>query len=426
MIRLGRLEIAWIILLLSTLSIGTLSATEAITGEVRQAQLLRGVAVLFVISLCVPNIKKAINGSGRSIYLGYGSALLFVYIAIACFSIAWTASFIVTAGKSLELVAALLVVSSIAAQPSPEKNLINLFKITIAFILSLLIIIALGYIINPDLFSRTIRMTGDSILSGGALAVSSNAISRYGAYIGLYFLAVLLFMPQKKTIAIALVIALILFGVSISILSHGRTGIAAMTVGAVVLFSLRKPLLGIISGLVLAPVSFMVFPEFWIDIIDFLRRGQTDEMVLGLSGRVDWWGAGLDAYREKWFTGYGYGIGSRVAFLSIGVMNVSGAHNGIIEVFLGIGLVGGVVWLALLLIFLWRSAVALIQLRNPPYMIASVPLLFATILSSGTGGWWSPELGLFFILIFIQDMHTKAIRRKQKINFDLHQASNGA
>lgn len=425
MIYLGRLEVAWIVLLLSTLSVDTLDAAGAIAGEMRQAQLLRGVAVIFVIGLCLPNIRRAMTGAGRSLYLGYGSLLLGGYVVVAIASVAWTASPIVTAGKSMELMAALLVVASIAAQHNPEQRLINLFKITIIFILSLLMIIGIGYMINPDLFSRTIRMTGDSILSGGSLAVSSNAISRYGAYVSLFFLAVLFFVPQKSRINVALISALILFGAFMSILSHGRTGLAAIAVGTVILLSLRKPSVGIFSILVLAPVSFMGFPEFWMEIMDFLRRGQTDEMVLGLSGRVDWWSAGLDAYRQQWFAGYGYGIGSRVAFLSIGITNVSGAHNGIIEVFLGVGLAGGLIWMTLFLLFYVRSAIALMQARNTPYFIASVPLLFATILSSGIGGWWSPELGLFFILIFLQDMHTKTMRRHKQISFVIRQPETG-
>jgi hypothetical protein len=419
MIYVGRLELAWIILLFSTLSVDTLSASEAIAGNLRIAQGLRFLAVVIAIALCIPNIQRAFSGSGRSISIGFGTSFFSIYIFVAILSILWTVSPIVTAGKSIELLTALLIVSSVTAQKNSEWRLLNLFNLTIIFMLVILITIFIGYTANPDLFTQTLRSTGNERLDAGFVPISSNAIARFGAYTSLFFLAVVLFFPPGQLRWRVSLWILVSFGVLMALMAHGRTGLAAIAVGSVLLVVLRKPVLGISLGIALSALSVLMIPSFWSGIAAFIMRGQTEEMFFGLTGRMNWWHHGMDAYMEHWLLGYGYGIGSRVAFVSIDMMEVASIHNGFLEVFLGVGLLGGVFWIVSLIILSWRSGTAIFFQTDIPRMIMIIPLLFATVLSSGIGGWWSIEVGLVIILLALQDYRARRIKKNPHLEQEI-------
>jgi O-antigen ligase len=153
-----------------------------------------------------------------------------------------------------------------------------------------------------------------------------------------------------------------------------------------------------ITGAVLiAGVVFLIATSFGGPITDYLYRGQTQQQVYSLNGRLGLWTYGLQQlhWPGRFLFGYGLG-GGRVIFSSFSTW-AGGAHSAWLELLLSLGVVGGVAAATLV------TTLAVRLFRSPPDgPLASrvLPILFIFVLTmSLTGsvfGAPGPEPGLGF------------------------------
>lgn len=405
-VLVGRLELAWLLVLLATLSVDTLSTDQVFSGALRQAQLVRFALLVTALVALLPNLQKWMRGQPEGLFWGRIGRLYAVFVVVAVLSTVWSAGRLATVGKSFELAVGLLIVLAVAAQPHAERYLRRLFFMTLLFMGVLLSIVLVGYLANPSLFQSYILLKRDWILSGGPIPIASNAISRFGAILGTVALAYLL-KRHRSLWERVLAASLVVYGTVFPLLAEGRTGIASFMLGALVLILLQRPVLGFIlmvPGVLLIP---RILDVFW----EFFRRGQNLEQFSGLSGRVDWWLAGFDALMRAPFTGYGFGVGGRVAFAQLGREATAGLHNGFLETAAGVGLFGLAIWLIVFILVATGSLQHLLFNRQVEVFAVFITIGFATVLSSGAGGWMSAELGLFFILMALLDV--EHVQRKR-------------
>ena len=394
---MGRLEVAWLLVLSSTLSIDSLTADEVFSGSLTRAHFIRFSLSILALLLVLPNIQKWFKGEKHSLWFGRLSGWFLIYIGFALASAFWSEGRFSSLGKTFEMLVALAVVFAVAAQPDAERKLKSLFGVTIAFTAFLLTVILFGYLAFPDEFTYRLRLGGSRVLIGGPVPLTSNAIARFGATIATVALAFAL-QARRRSSDRFLALMVVGFGCVFPFLAEGRTGLAAFAVSALVLVFLQRPSL----LLLLLPLGGYAVANFSGAAWEFFRRGQNLEQFASLSGRVGWWTAGWHALWQQPLTGYGFGVGGRAVFAQLGG-TTAGIHNGFLEVALGIGVVGFAVWFT---VFAWWFLQAwrnLLKNKDTPIYIVCVPMLFATVLSTGAGSWVSAELGLFLIVMLLID-----------------------
>jgi O-antigen ligase len=403
--RWTRNESAWVLLLGATLSVDTLTTTQVFVGALGAAQLARLGLVTAALLMVAPALKRIYLASLAPVVRTYVS-----FVAFAALSILWSAGRLATAGKVLEIGVATAIMLAVVTEGDGKRHLERLFQITLVCIGFLLAVIAVGYSSGTPAFSSYVMLADRYIMSGGPIALSSNAIARLGAVGAVACVAIALrpaLRPTQRMLALGWTIYFGLF----PFLAVGRTGIASLIVGLATLLLLRWPVragvLVLTAAAVAGPIYVGVGQEYFL-------RGQTTELFLGLSGRVYWWESALDVVRQAPLTGFGYGVGGRVAFSAIENDVTSGLHNGVLETFAGVGLLGLAVWMAAVVQVIAASARQLLLGQDTYIFIVLLPLLAATVLSNGIGGWMSIELGLF--LLIIGRLHVDYAERRLKAN----------
>ena len=255
-----------------------------------------------------------------------------------------------------------------------------------------------GYFVSPENFRQYLWVSDSYRMRGGFTSLTSNVIARLGAVIALSALA---FSIERGLSLLERFLALTVvgFGCLFPVLAEGRTGLAALLLGALVLVLVRRPLL----SLLFLPVGAYVVADYLDTFLEFFKRGQNDELFLSLTGRVGWWAAGWQSFLQQPLTGYGFGVGSRVVFTDLGRAGTAYIHNGFLEVALGVGIIGFALWFVMLLRWILGVSRKLLAGRESPIYSYAVPILFATVLNSGAGDWFSIELGLFIIIMVLLD-----------------------
>jgi O-antigen ligase len=117
-------------------------------------------------------------------------------------------------------------------------------------------------------------------------------------------------------------------------------------------------------------------------VYEYMRRGQSNENLTQLTGRVEWWQAGFEAIREKPLSGYGANFGGRYILESTLGETVSDLHSSFVQVLLDTGVIGLALFVAGLV------ATWFMMLRVRPYA-ANDPI--ASLL-------WLESLGVLSVL----------------------------
>jgi O-antigen ligase len=186
-------------------------------------------------------------------------------------------------------------------------------------------------------------------------------------------------------------------------LSNSRTAYAGLAVAALFGYwfvSKGRGALRRLAGAAAIALTLVVLAgSFGGPITQYLYRGETQQQVAGLNGRVGLWTIGLNQVHGpgRWLVGYGLN-GTRVLFAAT-TSWAGDAHSAWLELLLSLGLVGVAAAAALVL------TVGARLLRAPPdgLPIRVLPILFVFVLAmSPIGGGFAapgPEPGLGFAVL---------------------------
>lgn len=160
--------------------------------------------------------------------------------------------------------------------------------------------------------------------------------------------------PQKL-----LIIALMLILAVLQILTGSRTSILAASFGISLWFLLQRKRLALIALLIgLAIGGILIFQSSSLSG-SFERDTGFDRSLTTLTGRTEFWSETLSLIKEKPLTGYGFGIAGKILsesdYFNPDVRLWSGStrsslHNGYISIFSGVGIVGFLLWCAILIL----------------------------------------------------------------------------
>ncbi|MFN0088686.1 MAG: O-antigen ligase family protein [Acidimicrobiales bacterium] len=383
----NRLEVAWLALWAATISFAHRTANESLSGAIDTTHLQRigFVAVAFLLVASTAGSLRRPRAEPLTLFLIYG--------VIALASVLWSASPVATAGKAAELLVAVLVVWQTARLADAPRLLLRLVDWTLLFNGVLLAVALVGYAVAPQIFSEPSR--GVFRYQLAAPYMSSNAVAVLGATLAVVALARFLSLrPGDGRRGFHAVVALGF--AAFPFLAQGRTGIAILAVGVSILMLRRRPSL---ATLIVFPAVAAVGVMMLTELATFVVRGQNVNQVETLSGRTALWDLALDGVAASPWVGYGFGVGGREAFATVGLEGfgdtISSVHNGPLEVLLGLGVLGFAVWLPAVLWGLWQAARALLADRELDLAILVVPWLARTVMSIGLGGWLDPMVGTF-------------------------------
>lgn len=329
------------------------------------------------------------------------SWLIFALPAVALISAAWSLAPSVTLGFSFELVAICLLATLTAAiyRTSPDLGASILRRALrgVVQVVALLCIIGLIFPHRGGLAAGV--QPGDNRFTwpGEHPLVATAEIG--------FALLVIVFAAHGEAgfSRTSRVLLLTLFCVCLY-LGQSRTpfaGLAAATMFGYWLYSKDRGRLHRLAGAgAIAAVVVLAAAEFGGPIAHYLYRGESQQQVFGLNGRLGLWTFAVHQLHSPTQWLFGYGLGATRVLLASSVAWAGDAHGAWIELLLSLGLLGVAVAATVVVILaarLFRTA------PDAPLASRVIPILFVYTLamSPAATGFAAPgpEPGLGFALL---------------------------
>jgi O-antigen ligase len=347
--------------------------------------------------------------------------IFFVFSLWGMVSTLWSIAPVVSLYKSVEygamLVLFALTVSLIRyGVREPHKRLLALkgifdwnwflvFLLLVSVYLSLLIWPEVGIVPNKSMLGFSVQ--------GALPAISANGVGQLAAIMAIVALVRVLLKPGSRLVYVPL----FAFSLITIVLAQSRSPILGFVLALVVVLivSRRFGFLAIVASL--AGVVSLIYGQ---TIYEFLRRGQSNQELMTLTGRTRFWEASLDAVRESPLTGYGAYAGGRYV-VHEPVASGDGpttVHSLWVEVLVDTGIVGLLlVLVGLSATWLWMFKLRVYAAGNPisqllwleglgVLTVLSVRSVFSVPLV------WSPNVLTFgLLLVFIAVMRREIAQR---------------
>lgn len=371
-------------------------AEDVVSNPVVLETVLRGLLDLVALLVVLPLIARP--PSRQALRSSVGASSLIIYLVVAGVSVLYSAAPVVTAGKVFELGVGLAVLlTALRLQPHGSTGLLqDVVRAVVLFEAGLMLTAVVGFFLMPGTFSQLENRPGfalpQTLISPFA---HPNGLSSMGALVSVYAWAQVLTgatgSARRAWIVLGGTGAL---GV---VLASGRQGVVIWLVAmAILLWVSRRRLFVLLLG----PVAIGLIVAYRDVIAAALSRGQASASLASWSGRLDFWDAALEVWRQHPWLGYGFGVGGRfVALESIGRSDISSLHSGYMEALTGVGLIGVLpLGVATALVIAWGVR-SLRAGREIPTAILVIPLLLRTLVSDGFGAWINAEFMVFGALV---------------------------
>lgn len=328
-----------------------------------------------------------------------GLTALLIYVSVGLLSIAYTVDIVSTTGKIFEMAVALALVFVLALHDDAPDAI----RRTISFVLflegALVLTAVIGFFVAPEIFAVRLSRPGfvfaatmDAPFSG------PNGFSVMGAMLAGWGVAKAFETPRGGRLAPWM--AVMMLGVTATILASGRQGLIILVVSVAALFFIHRRVFTILVG---GPLVVMVAVTQWSTLWDVVLRDQNEGSVATLTGRTTFWAAGWEAFQRQPLTGHGLRISRIVALRPIGKEQFTHLHNGYLEALVGVGVLGFVpLMFAAIRMVVWsvRSLAARVDI---PYAMLVFPLILQNAIGMGFGGWFNINFMLFLLIVALGD-----------------------
>lgn len=302
---------------------------------------------------------------------------MIIYGLAAILTTAYSIDPMLTAWKGLEVLTLVLVGIILSNQIKTIDDITWLLGILSVIILFMVVSILVGFVLYPSIASAQFDVATGSMafaISGIFPLINANSVSQFGAFLATISLTMLLSRGKKSYSPGAWII--LSLAIVTAVLGHSRTSIISGTLAVLTILVFGKYYL-------LASISFFIgliafiFTSASVLVSEYIYRGQSQEVFESLSGRTFFWEKVWDTFSQAPMLGHGFYAGQRVMF------GVSSVDNTYLEVALGMGIVG----LVIFIIPIFKTALTLYKTR-PKQNDASTE---STI--------WLQLLSLFIILV---------------------------
>lgn len=289
-----------------------------------------------------------VTDTSRIRLAGRGSQWMMAFAFLAMASAIYSVGAFISLWKGFEVMTLVLVAISLAGQLRTSEDLSWLMNVACLMLLYILLTVYVGLALYP---SEAIKHAEYLGVRGLVPGLNPSSVGSMAALLFVSATGILLhrWPSKKKTAGIW---AVLLAAVGGLFLAHSRTPIFAATAAIMVLllagrhyrFAILTALIG--TALVLA-LSVG-------DILDYFYRGQSQNVLISLTGRMYFWEDLVwPKIASSPILGHGYYAAHRVLF------GVSGVDNAYLEVLLGLGFLG----LSVFLIPVFLAMMALVRTR---------------------------------------------------------------
>jgi len=290
----------------------------------------------------------------KSFFRGMVGALA-VYATVCLVSSLWSVYPAWTFYKSWEYLVDVATLAAILVSIQSTEDYATLINWTWAILtMELLWTLAQGVIFHKDAWDDMGRLASQIPMG------SANAMSGVAAMVTIMALCRLLPLQPRPRAARAFYVAAFLVGMACLIFSKTRNALAGFVVAVcLILFLSRR----IRTGAILTAVAVLLLAMSSVqgDLYDYLSRGQTENTLENLNGRMSWWTFAWEQFSHHPVTGLGAYAGGKFAVLSkIGWEDASSLHSDYIETIVGTGL-GGLTPLLASLIGTWWFLVKFVK-----------------------------------------------------------------
>ena len=339
----------WLLLLLSSLTF-RVRTSEAIEDAPVDTWAAYRIALVGIVALFL-GVRLALRRTTWVVSLFRGlPGVLATYALVCAASTAWSAYPAWTLYRSLEYGVDLALLAAILATVESAETYRTLFDWTWALYVLLVSSICVGVLVWPGEALQPSPGLIGTALTGVLPAIPANTVGELGAVVAIVALARLLLTsgdPPNHTFYSLLLLG----GLVTLILSQTRSAIAGFLLGAGLLLFLAKKTTLWVSAII---ASLLILASRAGDLLGaYFLRGQTPELFASLSGRVDWWEAGWQAFMTSPLTGLGAYTARFAVLAKIGESETSTIHNTYLEVLVGTSFWGLVPVLVALIATWW-------------------------------------------------------------------------
>lgn len=239
--------------------------------------------------------------------------------------------------KSIELIVMLLVILATLSSSNPYICIIKSYELLILALKVLIIVFIVQAIIWPNEAFFPSRGIIPVMMQGLKPIVQQNGLAFYSAVV---ILSCFSSLHVKSCLFNKILNLLMIFASSATlVLSQSRTSIVGIFVAILIFILLikKKSIFFVCASLLFG----LIIVELSSFILEFLRRGQDENLIYSLSGRTDAWSMGWELFKESPLVGHGFVAGSRAKILGGGMSTM---HGAVFDVLVGMGLVGLVTW----------------------------------------------------------------------------------
>ncbi|HZW96759.1 MAG TPA: O-antigen ligase family protein [Candidatus Eremiobacteraceae bacterium] len=308
------------------------------------AMLRIGPEVIVLAVLLVRLALRRPNWLG-SLFRGVVGALAFY--ALACLTTAsWSVYPEWTLLKSGEYLIYVMFMATVLATVQSTEEYSSLFNLTWTFLCLDLLWTWTQTFIFAEAWDQWGRLTGVFPIE------AANVVGEVGAFVSIVALCRLLPLDKERRPDRTWYLLVLILGMSALLASQTRNDLAAFLFGfgLIILTSKRLRL-----GAALAAATIPVFALAGVNskIYDYLLRGQSENEIASLTGRMGWWSFAWDQFQRHPFTGLGAYAAGRFAILGKLGLDMGSLHSDYIETMVGTGLFGLIPLLAALIGTWW-------------------------------------------------------------------------
>jgi O-antigen ligase len=307
-------------------------------GCVGAAGLLGGIAVL---SSTHPNVRP------RAYLTSLPFRLYVIYVIVVFIGVTLSDQPFITAFRAIELMAVVVVLAG-ACQKAGVDAVKRIQGVLYWFTVGMIASAWVGVLVAPSYAVHRVSVRFNDIstplpwqIAGVFPTISANLLGALGVLLAFWSIGRLL--SDDDPIRPFIAKALAALGIITLIAAQYRTGyVAALGATAVLLFMRKR--IGIAAFLGTVAIVALLAGLLPTDRVqDFVLRGQDAEntSAITLSGRLVWWRAALDVWRESPILGSGLLTATRFeVFTSLGRETGSSIHGTWVEALVGTGIVG--------------------------------------------------------------------------------------
>lgn len=274
---------------------------------------------------------------------------LVAYSGICLASTAWSIFPSWTAYRSVEFGTAMLLIALTVSEMRSMEDADQVLDYAFKLLALLIATIWIGLLFSPQ---QALKVSSGMIpfqLYGVLPFFETNIVGELGALLLVVSVARWVALGQHRSSRLANAMGMVV-GSATLLLSQTRSAILAAFIAVALTLLIARPKF----GSVVAGVGILAYLSGGANLIhEFMMRGEPEQVVEGLNGRMDFWTAGMDALSLHPLTGLGAYAGGRFGILPQFGFDAVTMHNTYMEVLVDTGLPGFLPILILLLAMWW-------------------------------------------------------------------------